>query len=201
MIKEKWKAIKWYKDYQISNLWRVKSLNYRRTWKEKILTPWIVSKYYSRVALFKGKESRYFLVHRLVAQAFLGLDINNIKELACHKDETLINWLLDNSVNNLWIGTHLDNNRDRDNKKRHWTKYYPEEIWKIDFDYIPSDSPVIKFYKNITDYADQENISTKTASKRIKNNLVEVFEVPKGMKYYEVDKSAIVAEYINNLSK
>ena len=60
---------------------------------------------------------------------------------------------------------------------------------------------MIKFYKNITDYADQENISTKTASKRIKNNLVEVFEVPKGMKYYEVDKNAIIAEYINNLSK
>ncbi len=58
---------------------------------------------------------------------------------------------------------------------------------------------MIKFYKNITDYADQKDISTKTASKRIKNNLVEVFEVPKGMKYYEIDKNAILAEYIKSL--
>ncbi len=60
---------------------------------------------------------------------------------------------------------------------------------------------MIKFYKNITYYAEIENISTKNASKRIKNNLVEVFEIPKGMKYYKIDKNAIIAEYINNLNK
>jgi hypothetical protein len=27
-----------------------------------------------------------------------------------------------------------------------------------------------------------------------------VFEVPKGMKYYEVDKKKIIAEYINKLN-
>ena len=51
---------------------------------------------------------------------------------------------------------------------------------------------MIKFYKNIKDYAEKNSISSKTASKRIKNWLVEVFKVPEGMKYYEIDNNRVV---------
>lgn len=58
---------------------------------------------------------------------------------------------------------------------------------------------MIKFYKNFTEYADEKDICTKTASKRIKNWLVEVFEVPKGMKYYEIDKQEIIDGHYKSL--
>lgn len=60
---------------------------------------------------------------------------------------------------------------------------------------------MIKTYKSIKDYAETKWICSKTASKKIKNWLVEVFEVPKGAKYYEIDKEAIISEYIKNLEK
>ena len=60
---------------------------------------------------------------------------------------------------------------------------------------------MIKTYTSIKEYSEIHSIDPKTASKRIRNNLVEVFEVPKGVKYYEIDKGAIIAEYINNLIK
>lgn len=58
---------------------------------------------------------------------------------------------------------------------------------------------MIKFYKNNKHYAECKWIHRDTASKRIKNWLVEVFEVPKGMKYYEVDKQAIIDEHYKSL--
>lgn len=60
---------------------------------------------------------------------------------------------------------------------------------------------MIKFYKNMKDYAEYKDIHRDTASKRLKNSLVEVFEVPKGMKYYEIDKEQIIKEYIESLWK
>lgn len=39
MIKEIWKPIEGYPDYEVSSMGRVKSLNYYHTGKEKILKP------------------------------------------------------------------------------------------------------------------------------------------------------------------
>lgn len=55
---------------------------------------------------------------------------------------------------------------------------------------------MIKTYKSIKEYAEAKWICSKTASKKIKNNLVQVFEVPKGAKYYEIDLKAVIDNLI-----
>jgi len=118
---EEWRDIKWYEwRYKISNLWRVFSLPKKWRWGHLglILSVWKHRYWYCHVVLSKNGLCKQQTLHRLVAQAFMWLDINNTKICVCHKDETLINWLLDNSLNNLWLWSHLDNMKDRDKKWR-----------------------------------------------------------------------------------
>lgn len=89
--------------YQISNLGRVKSLNYKRTGKERILKPQKVKNNYLQVLLCKqGKVKRHY-VHRLVSQAFLP-NPQNLPEIN-HKDENPLN----NVISNLEWCTRLYN--------------------------------------------------------------------------------------------
>lgn len=129
---EIWKDIIWYEWlYKISNLWRVKSLERKRynnhnktysVYKEKILKPrptWR-DRNYSAVMLYKNWVWSKKPIHRLVAQAFLWLDIDNKKILSLHRNEELDNqWLLNNSVDNLWLWTYSDNTKDCVKKWRH----------------------------------------------------------------------------------
>ena len=79
---KEWREIDGFPNYMVSNTGEIKSLNYNKTGKEKVLIP---------------------LIHRLVAQAFLpnpnGCRIIN------HKDENRSN----NSVNNLEWCSHKYN--------------------------------------------------------------------------------------------
>ncbi len=133
-MKEIWKDIKDYEwIYQVSNLWRVKSLareRYNWKWyyiqKERILSLWKSHNIYLRINLSKNWLLKIFAVHRLVWQAFLWLNIDDSKTFACHRDETLVNWLLDNSKDNLWLWTHLDNMKD---KWRKWRSTYKWIFW------------------------------------------------------------------------
>ena len=104
MINENWKDIEGYNGlYQISNLGRVKSLNYRNTGKEKILKPCKINNGYLLVALCKNGKSKHYLVHRLVAEHF----ITNPDNKSCidhiNTDRT------DNRVCNLRWVTHKEN--------------------------------------------------------------------------------------------
>lgn len=82
---EEWRPIEGYEGYEVSNYGRVKSVNWRRTGKVKIMSPSIDSKGYKRVKLYKKGKYEMFVVHRLVAQAF----IPNPEDLPIvnHKDE------------------------------------------------------------------------------------------------------------------
>ena len=60
---------------------------------------------------------------------------------------------------------------------------------------------MIKFYQYIKDCAKHKNISPITLTKRIDNWEIELIRIPKGMKFYELDKEAIVKEYILSLTK
>ncbi len=75
MNKEIWKEIVYggvtYGGYQVSNLGRVKSLNYNRTGKERILRPGENGRGYFIVSLSKDGKRKTLLVHRLVATSFL----------------------------------------------------------------------------------------------------------------------------------
>ena len=103
-MREEWKDIEGYEGmYQVSNLGNVKSLNYRRTGKERILKGRDV-KGYLRVGLWKDGENKDYLIHRLVGQAFLE-NPNNLPILN-HKDENKYN----NCVQNLeWCDYSYNN--------------------------------------------------------------------------------------------
>ena len=101
---EEWKDITGYEGlYQVSNFGKVKSLNYRRTGKECLLSVTTNNFGYSCVYLNKnGKRNGYYL-HRLVAEAFLSNPM--LLPEVNHKDENPLN----NNVENLEWCTHVYN--------------------------------------------------------------------------------------------
>lgn len=74
---EIWKDIEWSEGYQVSNLGRVKSLNYNKTGQSKILKPRIFGSGYLGVNLGRNKKC---YIHRLVAEAFIP-NPNNLPEV------------------------------------------------------------------------------------------------------------------------
>ena len=71
-MKEEWRDIRGYEGkYQVSNLGRIKSLNYRGTGKEGILSPTPNKKGYLVIGLYKNNKQNKKRVNRLVAQAFI----------------------------------------------------------------------------------------------------------------------------------
>lgn len=125
---EEWRDIPWYEwYYKVSNMWRVKSLERYakrrydmpdRIVREKIITPW-KSSWYACYVLAIDWKRKILKWHRLVASAFLWLDLYSFVDqklslCVCHKDDNTFN----NKVDNLFLGTKWDNNRDRDMKGR-----------------------------------------------------------------------------------
>ena len=87
---EYWRPIPGYEEYEVSNLGRVRSLKFG---KMKILKQYEVNGYL-RVSLYKDRKQKWFLVHRLVAMAF----IPNTDKLPMinHKDECKTNNIPEN---------------------------------------------------------------------------------------------------------
>lgn len=110
---EQWRDIIGYEGlYQVSDLGRVKALNYHREGRECVLNYWKTSGGYLVVGLCKdGKRSRC-LVHRLVAEAFIP-NPDGYKEVN-HIDENKAN----NSVTNLeWCDTNYNINYGTRNER------------------------------------------------------------------------------------
>ena len=118
---EIWKDIPNYEGYQVSNLGRVKSLErldargHKR--KEKLLKPLISSIGYYLVGLCKNSKVRFYLVHRLVWEAFNGqipenMQVNHINEIK--SDNRLKNLNLMTPKENTNYGTGIE----RSTKKR-----------------------------------------------------------------------------------
>ena len=100
---EIWKEINGYKGlYEISNLGRVKSLSCNTTKKEKVLKNRTGKDYYD-VALYKNKQPKPKLVHRLMAIEFLPNPEN--KPCINHIDGNKRN----NTLDNLEWCTHSEN--------------------------------------------------------------------------------------------
>ena len=105
-MKEEWRDIEGFEGkYMVSNLGRVKSLNYHRTGKEGILEGVDYGEGYLYVNLCKDGKGKQCRINRLVAQAFLE-NPDNLPEVN-HKDENKQN----NCVQNLeWCDRAYNNN-------------------------------------------------------------------------------------------
>jgi hypothetical protein len=94
-MKEQWTDIQGYEGlYQVSNLGRIKSLNYRKTGKEKILEPYEDKDGYFRVGLYNQntKKTKIYSVHRLVALMFI-LNLENkpvVNHIDCNKQNNCV---------------------------------------------------------------------------------------------------------------
>ena len=81
-----WLPVKDYEGlYEVSNFGEVKSLNYKKTGKEKLLSPGKDSKGYLQVILSKNNIKNHFRINRLVWQTFVGeippkWDVNHLDE-------------------------------------------------------------------------------------------------------------------------
>lgn len=75
-----------YENYQVSNLGRLMSLNYKRTGKAELLNPHKRKDGYLQVALCKNKIPQDFLLHRIIAETFLSNPDN--KPYINHKIDT-----------------------------------------------------------------------------------------------------------------
>lgn len=110
---ETWKDIEGFEGYQISNLGRVKSLNYRHTRKERILQQKLSRNGYCHVSLCKNGKRCMFVVHRLVAMAYIPNP--NGKPQVNHIDECKTN----NCVENLeWCTAKENTNYGTRNERR-----------------------------------------------------------------------------------
>ena len=139
METEIWKDIIWYEGmYQASNLGRIKSL-----WRNKIilnknfLTKEIILKNkkswkYNQSCLYINHNKKYIWTHRLIASAFLWLNINDRWTLVCHRDDNPLN----NRLYNLFLGTPKDNMQDMINKWRNVIKWRKILQYSINWEFI-----------------------------------------------------------------
>lgn len=115
-MKEIWKDVVGYENiYEVSNFGNVRTHKNKTTWTEKHGVRRWKQRYLKdktpngrdyRVALWKDGKAKYYLVHRLVAQAFIPND-DITKDCINHIDGNPKN----NHVENLEWCNHLENNR------------------------------------------------------------------------------------------
>jgi len=136
---EVWKKIDNYPTYQISSLGNVKSLNYNKTKKEKILKIRLLKSGYCRVGLCKNGKAKDFYIHRLVADSFLfkkttDTQVNHINGIKNDNRVDNLEWCTqsENMVHSYVIGL---NKFGEENYKSKLTNFEVLEIKKSNLPY------------------------------------------------------------------
>lgn len=129
---EKWKVIKGFQKYKISNYGRVLSLDFARSGEEKLLNPAQFKRGYLQVCLADNGRKEKYLVHRLVAEAFISNpDPENLSQVR-HKDNDLTN----NKVENLEWSEMVCNSKPENSMNRKERKRRAKAIFKeLDYEY------------------------------------------------------------------
>jgi len=112
-MNENWKDIAGYEgQYQVSDLGRIRSLNYKRTGQTQVLKP-RNNKGYLQINLYKDRKGKNFWIHRLVAKAFLPNPQNYPQINHVNEDKT------NNAVSNLeWCSAKFNQNYGTCQKRR-----------------------------------------------------------------------------------
>lgn len=127
-MNEEWRDIKGFEGlYQVSNLGRVKNLNYRKSKKERVFAFNKNTDGYLQVILTKEGIKKGFRVHRLVAEAFIP-NPNNYLEVN-HIDENKEN----NNVLNLEWVNHIQNSNHGTRNER-ISKNHSKEVIQLDLE-------------------------------------------------------------------
>jgi len=119
MEKEIWKEVPNYENYMISSMGRVKSLNFNKTGKERLLKQG-KSRQHLKVTLWNEQGNTQLKVHQLVAIAFLGhVRSGSTRGLVVdHIDNDPLN----NNLSNLQVITNRENtSKDTKNKTSAYT--------------------------------------------------------------------------------
>ena len=146
-MEEIFKDIKGYDGlYQVSNLGKIKSLNYNRTGKEKLLKQNINSNNYFKITLSKNNVRKNYCTHVLVAKTF----IENPNRLPCinHIDGNKQN----NHIDNLEWVTYKQNTEHA--YKRNLMKHFKVKVIQYD-----KNMNVIKIWNSITEASMNVNTS------------------------------------------
>ena len=164
-MREEWRDIKGFEGkYMVSNLGRVKSLNYNRTGKEEILKAYDNGHGYLFVALYKDGKVEQPLVHRLVATAFLD-NPDNLPEVN-HKDEDKTNNCVENleycsRSYNLNYGTRRKRSAEKLKGKKHseeHNKKIGKKLSKPVFS-VDKESGLIMWWESIIEASRQTGIN------------------------------------------
>ena len=104
---------------------------------------------YKQLQLYFEGKRKFYLVHRIVAHVYLGLDIENPKQIIDHIDRNTLN----NNVSNLRIVTHQQNQFNTNAKgytwyKRKWKAYIKLNGKKIHLGYFEKEEDASKAYKD-----------------------------------------------------
>lgn len=103
-----------FEGYEVSNLGKIRSLNYNHTGKVQVLKPSVSTDGYLQVGLCKDGKKKTCLVHRLIAFAFIPNDDPKNKTQINHLDENPRN----NHVSNLeWVTTKQNINHGTRNER------------------------------------------------------------------------------------
>lgn len=124
-MQEIWAEIEGFSNYQISNLGRVKSLNYNNTGQEQILKPKKKKNNgLLEITLSKNNKFNYRTVCRLVIETFTDIKLNR-NDIVMYKDNNKDNC----SLENLYIisrGKRQEITYDLDHRYRPKYDYYGE---------------------------------------------------------------------------
>ena len=151
-MEERWKDIEDYEGlYEISDHGNVRSLNYGRTGKTKLLKPMKNNRGYLFVGLHKDGECKNKFVHRLVAEAFLPNPLN-LPEVN-HIDEDKTNNVCTTTNCNLeWCTSSYNNNFGTHNQRL-------ADSLSIEIDQFDKNGNFIKRWKSATEVERQLGIN------------------------------------------